>query len=397
MSFVLRAFCYIKRKWKKTILLSGVFCITVFTILGTWEVLKVSEQIAAKMRKESNSRITVESMQEKNPINDEDVEHMKALENVNKINCVTEITAFANGFSAIFGAEDTNKIVLHGFDDMLKDSPFEEKICRIVSGRQTEKEGEVVINQRLAELNQIELDDELSFVCGEQTQTAKVVGFYLNGNENNQTDAVLTENRIENQIYTVNSMVFHLGNCGYYEKVIAYVDNPENLAETEKMVLEMLGEKASVGTWNSAYQKIKMSLSGTKRITMLVFVLMAITSVFITGSLLVLWMRNRKSEIAVFISMGISKAEIFMQMLVEILLTWSCSIVLAALCGKLLFPKAGAAIEVIRDMGILLSVSFHSVCGLWFIGIFMLMLLNAISLFPHFVKNPKEILSEMED
>lgn len=263
MSFVLRVLCYIKRKWKKTILLSGVFCITVFTMLGTWEVLKASEQIAVQMRKESNSKITIESLQEETFLNNEDIEFIKALQNVNRINRTTEITVYANGFLVISGAEDTDKVVLHGFDDMLRDSPFEEKICRVVSGREALKDGEIVINQRLAELNQIELNDELSFICGEQLQTSKVVGFYLTGNENNQTNAVLSENRIENQIYTVNTVVFGLGNPGYYKKLIAYVDDPENLAETESRILKMMGEKASVRTLDTVYQKIKLSLSGT--------------------------------------------------------------------------------------------------------------------------------------
>lgn len=397
MSFVFRALCYVKRKWKKTILLSGVFCITAFTMLGTCEVLKASEQISVQMRKESNSKITIESLQEENFLNNKDIEFIKTLQNVNRINRTTEIIVYANGFFAISGAEDTNKVVLHGFDDMLRDSPFEEKICRVVSGREALEDGEIVINQRLAEANQIDLNDELSFICGEQLQTSKVVGFYLTGNENNQTDAVLPENRIENQIYTVNTVVLGLGNSEYYKKLIAYVDDPENLAETESRILEMMGEKASVRTLDTAYQKIKFSLSGTERVTRLVLVLMTITGIFITGSLLILWMRNRKSEIAVFISMGISKVEIFMQMLFEILLTWSFSVALAALFGKLVFPKVGVVVEVIRDMDILVSVSFFSVCSLWLIGIFVLMLLNTVALFPYFTKNPKEILSEMED
>ncbi len=397
MSFVFRALCYVKRKWKKTILLSGVFCITAFTMLGTCEVLKASEQISVQMRKESNSKITIESLQEENFLNNKDIEFIKTLQNVNRINRTTEIIVYANGFFAISGAEDTNKVVLHGFDDMLRDSPFEEKICRVVSGREALEDGEIVINQRLAEANQIDLNDELSFICGEQLQTSKVVGFYLTGNENNQTDAVLPENRIENQIYTVNTVVLGLGNSEYYKKLIAYVDDPENLAETESRILKMMGEKASVRTLDTAYQKIKFSLSGTERVTRLVLVLMTITGIFITGSLLILWMRNRKSEIAVFISMGISKVEIFMQMLFEILLTWSFSVALAALFGKLVFPKVGVVVEVIRDMDILVSVSFFSVCSLWLIGIFVLMLLNTVALFPYFTKTPKEILSEMED
>jgi len=263
MSFVFRALCYVKRKWKKTILLSGVFFITAFSMLGTCEVLKASEQISVQMRKESNSKITIESLQEENFLNNKDIEFIKTLQNVNRINRTTEIIVYANGFFAISGAEDTNKVVLNGFDDMLRDSPFEEKICRVVSGREALEDGEIVINQRLAEANQIDLNDELSFICGEQLQTSKVVGFYLTGNENNQTDAVLQENRIENQIYTVNTVVLGLGNSGYYKKLIAYVDDPENLAETESRILKMMGEKASVRTLDTAYQKIKFYLSGT--------------------------------------------------------------------------------------------------------------------------------------
>lgn len=397
MNFFFRAAFYVKRKWKKILLLAGVFIVTAVTILGAWEILSMSGRVAASMKKESGSKITLESTQTDLLLNNDDVEQLGQIGNVDSCNRVTAITAHTNGFLPVAGADDGDIVSLHGYDDMSKDSPFEEMICRIVDGREATADGEVVINQRLADVNGICLNDEVSFVCGNETRTATVVGMYLTGNEDSQTKAVLTENRIENQIYTTNDIVFQLGNEGDYEKVAAYVVNPDELEDTKASISEMLGNKASISVLDTAWQKIKSSLNGMVRITKLILVLILATGIFVIGSLLILQMRNRKAEIAVFISLGISRLEIIAQTLTEILIVWSSSVAVAALLGMALFPKLGAWIETVQSLGVKLSTSVYQVFALWGIGGAVLVIFQMVSLTPLFLKKPKEILSEMED
>ena len=144
-----------------------------------------------------------------------------------------------------------------------------------------------------------------------------MVGFYLTGNESSETDAVLTENRIENQIYADASLVRELWGKERYKKISVYLADPDLLEQTEEEMERLFGNKAEVGRLDTVYQKLRYSIQQTARVTKLIFVLIGLTSVFITGSLLGLWMRNRKKEIAVYFSMGIERKNVFAQMCLE--------------------------------------------------------------------------------
>lgn len=397
MQFLLRALFYVNRKWKKGLLLAGVFFTAAFAVLGAWEILSASQHITTAMKKVAESKITLESTRVDLLLNDDDVEKLEQIKNVYFCNRVTEATALTNGFLPIAGADAGNKVSLHGYDDMSKDSPFAEMICRITEGREASADGEVVINQRLADANGICLNDEVSFSCESGIRTAKVVGMYLTGNEEIQTDAVLTENRIENQIYGTNDFVFQLGNKREYEKVAVYVIDPDALEDTKASISEMIGSRASISVLDTSYQKIKSALGGMVRVTKLVLILSLAVGMFVIGNLLALRMRSRKAEIAVFISLGIARTEIAAQLLTEIWIVWSSSVAAAFLSGVLLFPQLGTALEILQSLGGKLSVSKYHVLVLWGVGFVTLAIFQIISLAPLLLKKPTEILSEMED
>ena len=317
--------------------------------------------------------------------------------NVNGINRMARIVVHSNGFAPIAGADENEawQVCLIGFDDMEKDSPFTENVCRIVEGEFAKEDNEVVINQHLAEYNQIKIGDTLFFVSENEKLSAKVTGFYLTGNERQQTKNVSTINRMENQIYTSISFATKMG-ADSYERIIAYVDDPELLSETADNIGEALGDKVSTSTQDTMYQKMKISIMQVERVTMLIFVLTVITSIFVVGMLLCMWMRNRKVEIAVFISLGISKAEVFLQMIVEIIFVYSISNILSAGIFGILTPLLSELMGGIDGFRMGISFSIWNVWKVWFLGVVVLMLTTLVAMLPCLTKRIKDTLSEME-
>ena len=158
----------------------------------------------------------------------------------------------------------------------------------------------------MAEYNQIEIGDTISFFLESgETLNATVTGFYLTGNERQQTENVYTINRIENQIYSSISLIQRFDE-GKYEKIVAYVDNPDLLSDTAERIEDCFGDSVVIRTQDTMYQKMKFVVAQIERVTKLIFALTVITSIFVVGMLLCMWMRNRKVEMAIFISMGIS-------------------------------------------------------------------------------------------
>ena len=360
MNFVKRAMCYVRRKSGKSVLLFFLFLVADITILGTLAILDTSSGINDEIRRQTNAKVVIENLEVNRSLTEQDYRKLLDIASINSMNRMAKCILYPNGFAPITGADENEigQVCLIGFDDMEKDSPFTENVCRLVAGEFAKDENEIVINQHLAEQNQIEIGDELCFISENENGSARVTGFYLTGNERKQTENVLTINRIENQIYTNLSFAVEMG-AERYEKIIAYVNNPEQLSETADVIGNTLGEGLGISTQDTMYQKMKFSIMQIERVTKLVFGLTVMTSIFVVGMLLCMWMRNRKVEIAVFISLGIPKLEVFLQMMTEIVCIYSLSCMMSA-------------------------------------GVIVLILITLIVMLPCLTKKIKDTLSEME-
>lgn len=398
MNCIKRAVCYIYRKKVKSLLLLFIFLVSEVTILGTLSILDTSVQIKDKVFQQTNAKVRAESLDLKKGITDKEIRELSKMKNVNFVNRAGKITVVANSFAPIPGGdEDTSgKVDLQGYDDLEKDGPFVENICRLTEGTLPNKDREIVINQFLAEANHIRIGDKISFISKQdKTITAIVTGLFRSGNERQQTDNVTTINRIENQFYTMTSFIDEFEHINF-EAAMVYVDKPDKLDETAKQMEQLLDNEAEISTNDAYYQKMKYSMLQVGRVAKLIFALTVITSIFIIFMLLIMWMRNRKVEMAVFISMGISKTEVFVQMLAEILAVYSVGSILAggifAVCTPILSKMMGS----IDEVNLIISPSIKNVWIVWVTGIFVLTGVTFFAMLPNLQKKIKDTLSEME-
>lgn len=403
MNFVKRAMCYVRRKSGKSVLLFFLFLVADITILGTLAILDTSSGINDEIRRQTNAKVVIESLEVNRSLTEQDYLKLLDITGINSMNRMAKCTLNPNGFAPITGADESEigQVCLIGFDDMEKDSPFTENVCRLVAGEFAKNENEIVINQHLAEQNQIEIGDELHFIptsnepSGHGDGSARVTGFYLNGNERKQTENVLTINRIENQIYTNLSFAVGMG-AERYEKIVAYVNNPEQLSETADVIGTTLGEGFGISTQDTMYQKMKFSIMQIERVTKLVFGLTVMTSIFVAGMLLCMWMRNRKVEIAVFVSLGISKLEVFLQMMTEIVCIYSISCMMSAGIFSAIIPFLSELMKGMDGVRMNLTFSMRNVWKVWGIGVIVLTLITLMVMLPCLTKKIKDTLSEME-
>ena len=397
MNFVKRAMCYVRRKSGKSVLLFFLFLVADITILGTLAILDTSSGINDEIRRQTNAKVVIESLEVNRSLTEQDYRKLLDIASINNMNRMAKCILYPNGFAPITGADENEigQVCLIGFDDMEKDSPFTENVCRLVAGEFAKDENEIVINQHLAERNQIEIGDELCFISGNEDGSARVTGFYLTGNERKQTENVLTINRIENQIYTNLSFAVEMG-AERYEKIIAYVNNPEQLSETADVIGNTLGEGLGISTQDTMYQKMKFSIMQIERVTKLVFGLTVMTSIFVVGMLLCMWMRNRKVEIAVFVSLGISKLEVFLQMMTEIVCIYFLSCMMSAGVFRAIIPFLSELMGGMDGVRMNLVFSMRNVWKVWGIGVIILILITFIVMLPCLTKKIKDTLSEME-
>jgi putative ABC transport system permease protein len=389
MNFWKRAFYYISRKRQKSALMFLIFIVINSMVLGTLGIRDASADVLRSLRENAESKVILEKRQTTQNFTMDDVLEIGKLENVNWINCIWSENYSIPELTPITGAEQSdNLFTVHFQNKVENDSVFEEKIYRLTEGNFPQNNNEIVINQLLAEQNGLKIGDRIS-------EDFLIVGFFLSGTERQQTDKVDTVNRIENQIYGMND-AWQNTESEKLTKIVCYVKEPELLSELADELEVQYGENAYVKADDNTYQKIKLSVKQTDRITLLVLAITLVTGCIVTGLLLSMWMRGRKTEIAVYISLGMNKGNIFLQMELEEMILYALSFVVSAVLINKILPTVITRLDILDEIGGTFQMSMESMMMSFALGIGIVVLLTGIAMFPYLKKQPKEIFSEME-
>lgn len=270
MNFAERAFRYLFRKKGKAIILFWVLLITETMILSTVTILRASEVARIELLGKSKAKLLIEREKAEELFTDDEYKKLEKLENVKAVNRVAEVQLYPMDFKIITKSEsvdaDNQKLRIMAYDSLEDDGPFADGQIHLTKGKYPRKEGEIVVNQFLAEVNQWEIGETVCFKShsGEQSQ-ASISGIYISGIEEKQGKEPLAVNRIENTIYGKPEFVCHLQETCGYENLIVYVDNPEQLSRTQLEVTRIL-KNYRVMKADNLFQKMEIPLLQVVRV-----------------------------------------------------------------------------------------------------------------------------------
>lgn len=228
---------------------------------------------------------------------------------------------------------------------------------------------------------------------------AVISGLYLSGTESKQTKSTLAVYRIENTIYGMPELALKLQRQKGFESASVYVKNPEQLTSIEQQISRKLGKKVELTKSDALYRQMEQPLKQVVRVVKLMLILTIGTAAIVITLLLCMWMRARKKETAVYISLGENKGTIFLQILLEGLLVFFMATVISVLSGnymaealkKLLFTE-----NQISSVPLEIGIRVADIGWLAVAGAGILLIAVGISLIPILLANPKDTLSEME-
>lgn len=404
MKFYQLAFRYLCRKKSKTFILLLVLLFINSMILGSYMILHATEDSRITMQEKMGTKAVLEVKGSDRFITENEVREIRDMDGVISVNRMADSAVYPVNFNPITNSdsEDENnwKVTLLSYDELERDSAFSDLRYRLMKGDMiTEGSGKgAVINFALADANGLEIGDEME--VGTETGSVinvKIIGVFVAGSERNQMDTLPAVNRIENQIFIDNESYTGLSDNAGYRKIAVYTKNPDQIDVLVQELKDFLGSRAEIATADILYRQLEVPLNRIVRVMkfMLVFTLAA--GVTITSILLCMWMRSRKREIAVFISMGKKKTDILMQVFMETAAVFCLSVSGACVIGS---GMAGIMKELLMEenTAVLLSVSLQAgdIAAMFFAGGCIAVIAVCISLLPILRANPKDILSKME-
>ncbi len=404
MKFYQLAFRYLCRKKSKTFILLLVLLFINSMILGSYMILHATEDSRITMQEKMGTKAVLEVKGSDRFITENEVRKIRDMDGVISVNRMADSAVYPVNFNPITNSdseEENNwKVTLLSYDELERDSAFSDLRYRLMKGDMiTEGSGKgAVINFALADANGLEIGDEME--VGTETGSVinvKIIGVFVAGSERNQMDTLPAVNRIENQIFIDNESYTGLSDNAGYRKIAVYTKKPDQIDVLVQELKDFLGSRVEITTADILYRQLEVPLNRIVRVMkfMLVFTLAA--GVTITSILLCMWMRSRKREIAVFISMGKKKTDILMQVFMETAAVFCLSVFGACVIGS---GMAGIMKELLMEenTAVLLSVSLQAgdIAAMFFAGGCIAVIAVCISLLPILRANPKDILSKME-
>lgn len=167
MNFAERAFRYLFRKKGKAIILFWVLLITETMILSTVTILRASEVARIELLGKSKAKLLIEREKAEELFTDDEYKKLEKLENVKAVNRVAEVQLYPMDFKIITKSEsvdaDNQKLRIMAYDSLEDDGPFADGQIHLTKGKYPRKEGEIVVNQFLAEVNQWEIGETVCF------------------------------------------------------------------------------------------------------------------------------------------------------------------------------------------------------------------------------------------
>ena len=404
MRFYQLAFRYLCRKKSKTFILLLVLLFINSMILGSYMILHATEDSRITMQEKMGTKAVLEVKGSDRFITENEVREIRDMDGVISVNRMADSAVYPVNFNPITNSdseEENNwKVTLLSYDELERDSAFSDLRYRLMKGDMiTEGSGKgAVINFALADANGLEIGDEME--VGTETGSVinvKIIGVFVAGSERNQMDTLPAVNRIENHIFIDNESYTGLFDNAGYRKIAVYTKKPDQIDVLVQELKDFLGSRVEITTADILYRQLEVPLNRIVRVMKLMLVFTLAAGVTITSILLCMWMRSRKREIAVFISMGKKKTDILMQVFMETAAVFCLSVFGACVIGS---GMAGIMKELLMEenTAVLLSVSLQAgdIAAMFFAGGCIAVIAVCISLLPILRANPKDILSKME-
>ena len=288
-----------------------------------------------------------------------------------------------------------------------KSSDFESGKYSLVDGRHITPEDKfvVMISKELADYNKLSVGDIMTMYCLDSDSNVKleIIGIFDG-----------TEGTSGNGGFSVSDIP---ANCGYvdyttmfenfgrkidgYTQIDIYVEDPvsiQNVYDKVKNLSELRGKSLKLSIDTDEYEVVQAPLETLQSLVNTIIVIIVVVSSLALTLLLTLWIRGRKKEIGVYLSIGKSKTGIIGQFFLETVTVAIVAFATAVFFGGLIAGKASEfLVSRVTTSAATLNVEISAtyLLPLYLIGIAIIAASVVLASWTVFRLKPRDILSKM--
>lgn len=427
-----RALLYITRKKSRSIILFFIMWVCVLSILIAGTVWNQTSFAVGQLKEKLSGYFTIMPNREvensSEQLTDEFCREVMKEENILAYNGndvyymnVPDLVLTSGMFSGQ-GAEDEARVTRFiSCTNSFYSELFYTGEMELIEGEhlQIEDEGKALVSETLAKENHLKIGDTFTSLVTEGNQGLndealgesfehQIKGIYRTNTSDNTSgnNGLNAERNIPDNFIFIDAKTDHKVMTKlrgeevdwYRYGVNFFVRDSANFEQTLKKTVENISlpsESYRIEQNNGKYEQSSEPLEKLIRIMAVFIISVLILSSVILYLILVMWMKDRRQEIGVYLEVGIEKKSIFLQLLIESISVYLIAFVLAIPCAVTVLHIVNHRLsenELLRVMGIDTTLVF----AVFVVEAFLIGLSVALSYVNVVKLKPKDILSSNE-
>ena len=415
MNFVKRAYLYTTRKKVRTILLFSIILIMATLLIVCFSINSSSSMADANVRKALKCGFTVNAKTLENGL-DESV--------VNQILNIGGITDSYNLRSyTVAEYRDTSSNKLKTRDDIglkvyenagrivgdrysEKDSYFTDEGFKLTNGEHItpDKKQVALVHQDFANRNNLSIGDYivLKNIEGNSIEIkVQIIGIFTSTRKSDSEEYMDTTNLFENIIFidlnTSSKLIYETDSNSQYGDF--EVDDPgelDNLISEMKKIENVNWDNCKITKNDSSFKNTKEALAGIQKIVSTAIITIFIISIILIVLILNLWTKHRINEIGILLSVGISKKDIILQQIIEILMVSVPAFVFSLVTSSIATKIVGSKLISSITNSIEISVNIFDWLLVSGIGLVIVLTATILSIYQITKIKPRDIFSKID-
>ena len=287
-----------------------------------------------------------------------------------------------------------------------KCSKFQSGKYKLVDGRHITPDDKhaCLISKELADYNKLSVGDKIKMYSldSDAISEFEIVGIF-DGTEGTSGNALTVDEIPANCGYIDYATMFELfkKELNGYQQLTIYVEDPvsvQNVYDKITALPELKGKTLKLSIDTDEYDVVSTPLESMQQLVNTTIIIISVVSVVILTLLLTIWIRGRKKEIGILLSIGKRKVNIILQIFTETIAVAVISFVASIPFSNLIAEKAGAFLVSRVTTGtekLNVQINAAYLLPLYLIGILLIAIAVVASSWTVVRSKPKDILTKM--
>ena len=420
------AIAYVTRRRYRALIIFVILTVVLACIHVCLNIIVSSDSMERTLYKASNSSLSIVRKAEQSTFELNKFDELKRIKEISNIVPEYEGVASLEGSNVVSGKQTvrrddvsgdlSNAAAVRTTGSTKRELLFSSGVFTLEKGRHisSKDRGKVLVHKEFADRNKLKLHDKVklkflktdgSTSSNGETQTLEIVGIFSGKMQEQHTGSPsdLSENTMFADYESSQKGLGYEGGNRVVNKVTITASSPEKLETVEKKIKNLDWSSFEATKNNGAFQEVAKSLTGIRKIMRVMTMAILGGGAIVLSLILVLWLRERIYEIGILLSIGVSKAAIVGQFILELIFVSIPAMIASYIIGKVALSfivggfvgssETGALARGLSEGGI--SSELMTFAMSYALLIVIIIVSVAITSGAILIRSPKEILSKI--